>query len=167
MDDDGCPDTPPEPKKEEIRIIKQALLGIKFKVNSYEILENTIGQLDQIVIIFNNYPYLRYLIEGHTDITGTLNYNLVLSRLRARSVKDYMVSKGIPEERLVLMGFGPDRPIATNKNEAGRKLNRRIEFIQIMTNDEYTNLKAKSEENMNRVNQILDQTPAFKKKLGL
>ncbi|MBP7461415.1 MAG: OmpA family protein [Candidatus Delongbacteria bacterium] len=167
MDDDGCPDTPPEPKKEEIRIIKQALLGIKFKINSYEILESTIGQLDQVAVILNNYPYLRYLIEGHTDITGPHDYNVVLSRLRARSVKDYLVSKGIADERFVLIGFGPDRPIASNKNESGRKQNRRIEFVQIMSNDEYTQLKAKSEENLNQVNQIFDKTPVYRKKLGL
>lgn len=64
---------------------------------------------------------------GHTDWIGTNRYNQKLSERRARSVKDYLVSKGIPEGRIFTEGKGERQPVATNKTTAGRALNRRVE----------------------------------------
>jgi len=167
LDDDGCPDTPPAPKKKEIKILKQALKGLQFKVNSFNITKDSYALLDQIVMILQGKDYLRYLIEGHTDISGDYNYNIVLSRLRAKAVKDYLISKGISSDRLLIIGYGPDKPIASNKTAAGRKKNRRIEFKQIMTNEEYEQLKKESKENQKKIEEILNKYPSFKRKLGL
>ncbi len=166
-DEDGCPDTPPAPKKEEEKQIKQALMGVQFKVNSFEILESTVGQLDQIVLILQNYKHLRYVIEGHTDISGDYDYNMVLSRMRAQSVKDHLLQKGISSEQFIVIGYGPDKPIASNKTSAGRKQNRRIEFVQVLTRDDLTKLKEQSELNQQKIDEIFKSKPEYRKKLGL
>ena len=68
---------------------------------------------------------------GHSDNKGSHEYNIALSRHRAKAVLDYLVKKGIPISRLSCEGFGPDRPIATNDTEEGRALNRRTEAIVV------------------------------------
>ena len=67
-------------------------------------------------------------ISGHTDNQGKHAYNMDLSKRRAESVRNYLVGKGIDSSRITVQGYGPDQPIDTNKNKAGRAKNRRIEF---------------------------------------
>jgi OOP family OmpA-OmpF porin len=67
-------------------------------------------------------------IQGHTDSRGQRDANLALSRERAIAVKDYLVDRGLSADRLTAVGFGPDRPAASNRTETGRARNRRIEF---------------------------------------
>ena len=68
-------------------------------------------------------------IEGHTDSTGPRGYNLELSQKRAQSVRDYLVSQGVPGNLLTTQGVGPDRPVANNRSPEGRANNRRVEII--------------------------------------
>ncbi|PIU57700.1 MAG: hypothetical protein COS89_03870, partial [Deltaproteobacteria bacterium CG07_land_8_20_14_0_80_38_7] len=70
-------------------------------------------------------------VEGHTDWIGSDAYNEKLSDKRANAVRDYLIKKGIAEERLVAKGFGESRPIADNNTTQGRALNRRTDFIII------------------------------------
>jgi OmpA-OmpF porin, OOP family len=70
-------------------------------------------------------------IQGHTDNIGTRNYNIRLSLARAQAVCDYLTAKGIAKDRLIIKGFGPDRPIAKNDTSEGRGQNRRITFMRI------------------------------------
>ncbi|WP_206483156.1 OmpA family protein [Thalassotalea sp. G2M2-11] len=72
-------------------------------------------------------------IEGHTDNTGSEQYNQTLSTKRAQSVKQYLISKSIQDTRLKISGFGESRPIVDNSTERNRALNRRVE-IQIIPN---------------------------------
>jgi hypothetical protein len=74
---------------------------------------------------------LRVSIEGHTDSRGNSDYNRELSKKRAESVKKYLIDKGIKEDRLETVGWGPDKPIASNKKRKGRAKNRRVEFVII------------------------------------
>ena len=83
------------------------------------------------------YPVIQYLkehadtqvkIEGHTDSQGSSEYNAQLSRMRAESVKDFLVSNGISQDRITAQGMGEDYPIATNDTAAGRQQNRRVEM---------------------------------------
>jgi len=67
-------------------------------------------------------------IEGYCDWIGTEEYNQKLSEERAQTVKSYLVSKGIAETRLTTIGFGKTNPIADNKTDEGRAMNRRIVF---------------------------------------
>ena len=67
-------------------------------------------------------------LSAHTDNIGSYSENLSLSRDRARSVREYIISKGIAGNRVVSKGYGEVKPIASNKTPAGRKQNRRVEF---------------------------------------
>ncbi|MGM0574212.1 MAG: OmpA family protein [Myxococcota bacterium] len=121
----GCPPPPPEEVTEKYT---GTIQGITFKVDSAEIREQSFPVLDEAVQVLGEYPQLRILVEGHTSSEGERDYNMELSRDRAESVKQYLVSKGIAADRVETKGFGPDRPVAPNDTEAGRKQNRRIEF---------------------------------------
>ena len=68
-------------------------------------------------------------IEGHTDSRGTRKHNMKLSAARAESVRQHLVGLGIDQSRMDAKGYGPDQPIETNKTEAGREKNRRVEFF--------------------------------------
>jgi outer membrane protein OmpA-like peptidoglycan-associated protein len=70
-------------------------------------------------------------INGHTDSRGTDAYNQELSERRARAVVDYLVQNGIDPGRATSRGFGSTRPVADNQTEAGRQLNRRVEFVVV------------------------------------
>jgi outer membrane protein OmpA-like peptidoglycan-associated protein len=76
-------------------------------------------------------PTLKVQINGYTDNVGKPADNLKLSASRAKSVVDYLVSKGIHINRLTFKGFGETKPIAENTTEAGRAQNRRTEFVII------------------------------------
>lgn len=84
--------------------------------------------LDQVAAILKKSPAVAVEVSGHTDDSGDAEKNLTLSLRRAEAVKRYLVTKGTAESRLTAVGFGPDRPVADNKTEAGRARNRRIEF---------------------------------------
>ena len=67
-------------------------------------------------------------IEGHTDNQGTPEHNLDLSGRRALTIKKYLLSKGVAEDRLISVGFGQDKPVAPNTTEEGKAQNRRTDF---------------------------------------
>lgn len=71
------------------------------------------------------------VIAGHTDSIGSKNYNMALSIRRAQSVKNFLMSTGIPADRLFIKGFGESKPLTDNDTEAGRSINRRVEFFRI------------------------------------
>ena len=68
-------------------------------------------------------------VEGHTDSTGSFQFNQLLSESRARSVVNFMAQQGIDSERMIAIGYGFDRPIADNFTPQGRSRNRRVEII--------------------------------------
>jgi outer membrane protein OmpA-like peptidoglycan-associated protein len=85
------------------------------------------------------HPQLAIEIGGFTDSKGTDEYNVALSKGRANAVVNYLIEKGIPKERMVVMGHGKANPIAPNvntdgsDNPEGRQLNRRVELKIIDT----------------------------------
>jgi len=121
----GCPPPPPE---DVVKKFSGAIKGITFDLDSDVIRESSFPVLDEALAVLNEYKQLRVLIEGHTSSEGTREHNLDLSARRAKSVKAYLVDKGVDADRLETEGFGPDRPVASNDTEAGREQNRRIEF---------------------------------------
>ncbi|HEY1165385.1 MAG TPA: OmpA family protein, partial [Chitinophaga sp.] len=90
--------------------------------------------LDDLVDMLNKHPDIKIEISAHTDSKGTDKFNERLSEARARSVVEYLLSKGIDAVRLQSKGYGATRPIAPNKHEdgtddpEGRQRNRRTEF---------------------------------------
>ena len=84
--------------------------------------------LDSVASVLNSYPQTLLDIDGHTDNTGSAQYNQALSERRAVSVAQYLNSRGIDPRRLLVVGFGQTQPIAPNNSEAGRAANRRVEI---------------------------------------
>ena len=135
-----------EPKEKEItedekqKIIKQITLlskSIYFETASDELKTESYRPLNEISDIMLQYPRSKYKIEGHTDNRGDDNYNLDLSNRRARSVFNYLTSKGIVSGRLSSKGFGEAKPAKTNDTDEGRQYNRRVEinFIDPESNE--------------------------------
>ncbi|MCP4978806.1 MAG: OmpA family protein, partial [Maribacter sp.] len=89
--------------------------------------ESTTVMVD-IIQILNEYPNAKFTVEGHTDSVGSAKLNQTLSESRANSVRDFLIDKGIGSSRLSAIGYGEDKPIATNNTRSGRKQNRRVEI---------------------------------------
>ena len=101
------------------------LYNIYFETDSFRILPVSEPELAKLTLFLRNNPQLEVEIQGHTDNTGRPDRNLTLSELRAKSVVEYLVSKGISTTRLQFKGFGESHPVATNETDEGRMLNRR------------------------------------------
>ncbi|NLW74880.1 MAG: OmpA family protein [Methanomicrobiales archaeon] len=126
-DTDGCPDT----VKKEIDMPKeQTLNGVSFKSGSPEMTFESLQFVDPIIKKLKQYPEVTIEVRGHTDAVGDFNKNMKLSQMRAESVRQYIISKGINPERIRATGFGSSSPIADNRTAAGRAQNRRIEIIR-------------------------------------
>lgn len=104
------------------------LVGVNFAFDKSDLLPESYYVLDKSVALLNDNPGINVEIEGYTDGIGTPEYNYQLSLERANTVKNYLVSKGIAENRLSTIGFGEGNPAATNETEEGRAMNRRIVF---------------------------------------
>jgi len=105
-----------------------AFKNIQFQTNSYQLLPVSLIELDKLLQVLNDNPAVKIQINGHTDNTGKESDNLILSTNRAKSVVDYLVSKGIDLKRLSFKGYGSSKPLADNVSEEGRSKNRRTEF---------------------------------------
>ncbi len=104
------------------------LIGVNFAFDKSDLLPESYPVLDQSVKLLNDKPEINVEIEGYTDYVGTDAYNQTLSVERAQTVKTYLVSKGISETRLTVVGYGKNNPVADNNTDEGRRMNRRIVF---------------------------------------
>jgi outer membrane protein OmpA-like peptidoglycan-associated protein len=85
--------------------------------------------LAKTAVIFQQFPEMSILIEGHTDNIGSEEYNLKLSERRARAVYDFLAEQGIPAERMETKGYGLSQPVETNATPEGRQANRRVDLV--------------------------------------
>ena len=104
--------------------------GITFEAGKTTLTPESKLILDTISEMLKITPTLQLQINGHTDNTGNAVVNRKISLDRANEVRQYLIGAGIDEKRLYARGFGPDKPIASNKTEAGRSKNRRVEFAK-------------------------------------
>jgi len=104
------------------------LKNVFFDVNKFDLKSESEAELDIVVQLMNDNPTVKIQIGGHTDNVGKPTDNLTLSNNRAKSVVNYLISKGIPTARLSAKGFGETQPVADNKTEEGKALNRRTEM---------------------------------------
>lgn len=81
-----------------------------------------------MVSYLKKFPVKKVIIEGHTDSQGSEAYNQQLSLKRAQAVKNYLISQGIPAERIEAIGLGESQPISENNTPQGRQLNRRVQI---------------------------------------
>ncbi len=108
--------------------------GILFDVNKSALTPTARANVDKLAKILNKYPDTNILVEGHTDATGTAEYNQKLSEQRAAAVATFAKGDGVAASRFTTVGYGESQPIADNSTVEGRQLNRRVE-IAIFAND--------------------------------
>ena len=102
---------------------------IYFQHDKAELLATSFAQLNELATILGENTSMRIQINGHTDSNGEEGYNLTLSQARAEAVANYLLSKGIAEDRFSFNGYGETQAIANNETEDGRQMNRRVEFV--------------------------------------
>jgi OOP family OmpA-OmpF porin len=121
----------PQPKtqvREEVDEKGRATLEVLFDFDKATIKKNYSKDIDHMVDVMKEHSDLNLTIEGHTDNVGKAAYNKKLSQQRADAVKNYMVKKGgVDAGRLKSIGYGQEKPVASNKTKAGRAKNRRVE----------------------------------------
>ncbi len=123
-----------EPYKLEVRLqpIKVGetvvLKNIFFETGAYELKSISEPELQKLIDLMTENPAIRIEISGHTDNVGSADSNLVLSGNRAKAVANYLIGKGITQDRISHKGLGDQQPVASNDTEEGRAQNRRTEF---------------------------------------
>jgi outer membrane protein OmpA-like peptidoglycan-associated protein len=101
---------------------------IFFETNRAVIRSRSFPILDTVAQVMRDFPDITIEVQGHTDSRGRDEHNMRLSQARAESVRTYLVSQGIPAERMTAHGYGETQPIESNATREGRDLNRRVEF---------------------------------------
>jgi len=109
------------------------LNNVHFETGKSTIRSSSYDELDELVEFLKLKDQVKIEIGGHTDNVGEENDNLQLSTDRAKSVKEYLIKKGVSSARLVAKGYGETSPIANNSSENGRSINRRTE-VKIISN---------------------------------
>jgi outer membrane protein OmpA-like peptidoglycan-associated protein len=128
--DDKCPSTPAGDAVDKYGCSLVSRLAVYFDFDSAELRPESITELERVVRFMNDIPTSTAQIVGHTDSVGTEQYNLALSERRAKSVYDYLASRGVDPSRLQAIGRGEAEPVATNETAEGRQLNRRVMLIR-------------------------------------
>jgi outer membrane protein OmpA-like peptidoglycan-associated protein len=108
--------------------------GILFDIDKSNLRPVSETNLVKLAKILNKYPDTNILIEGHTDDTGTDDYNMALSKDRARSVSHYLATVEVASSRFSIAGYGETQPIVMNDSPEGRQKNRRVD-IAVIAND--------------------------------
>ena len=102
--------------------------NIGFELNSAKITASSRPTLDKLAESLKAQTDFNVEIGGHTDSSGSAEYNETLSDKRANSVREYLIEQGVAEERLTSRGYGEVDPVASNETASGRAMNRRVEF---------------------------------------
>lgn len=143
--DDKCPDEPgPKPTgcppQFKYIVITKNKIELKrtvfYETGKAIIKPLSYPLLDEVADALKIYSDMKIRIEGHTDPRGSMQMNIRLSRARAVSVLEYLIKKGIAPSRMTSEGYGPTRPIASNKTKEGMAQNRRTDFFIVDTQSE-------------------------------
>jgi OmpA-OmpF porin, OOP family len=102
---------------------------VLFATGKADIASGSQQNIDRLADFLKKYPNRNLLIEGYTDNTGSVDANVKLSQQRADAVRDLLVSRGIPPQRITTKGYGPKYPLVDNTSAAGRQQNRRVEIV--------------------------------------
>ncbi len=116
-------------QKEKKELFDQFKLAkVAFKNDSAELTNDSKKRLNAVAETMKKYSHFNYKVQGHTDSIGNPKYNLKLSKMRAKSVKEYLLSQGVDAAVLSSEGYGSSMPVASNKTRKGRLKNRRVVF---------------------------------------
>jgi outer membrane protein OmpA-like peptidoglycan-associated protein len=131
--DDECVNTPGPVENKgcpvvDLEIIKRAFDNLQFETAKAIILESSFASLEDLAKYLVDNPTYRIIIAGHTDNQGEAQKNLILSKKRAEAVRDFLVSRGVKEDRIIVQFFGEEKPVDTNDTPEGRQRNRRVEM---------------------------------------
>ncbi|NDL69275.1 OmpA family protein [Vreelandella alkaliphila] len=126
---DQCPNTPAGVAVNALGCPESAVLqDVNFEFDSAQLTAQARSVLDGVAQRLVNNPDVRVSIEGHTDSRGSAQYNKNLSQRRAESVAAYLAQRGVNANRMRAVGYGEERPIASNATAEGRAQNRRVEL---------------------------------------
>jgi len=134
-----APTKPPQLSEEELFLKKsldeinkeRALKMIRFDYDKYFIRDDAKSVLEGNAAWLKKFRTAKILIEGHCDERGTEEYNLALGEKRAKSTMDYLVSLGIPADRMKIISYGKSQPLDMGKDETAWANNRRAQFLVI------------------------------------
>jgi outer membrane protein OmpA-like peptidoglycan-associated protein len=134
---------PPGPDRVVLTPSNIAIMDkVQFETGKADIKPESHALLDEVAKVLKDNPQIEQVsVEGHTDSTGSADFNRKLSQQRAESVAKYLSGKGVKAARMEPKGFGPDRPIADNETDAGREANRRVEFNILKQGPKKTTVK--------------------------
>jgi len=110
------------------RIILNMPSNVTFATDRDQVIPPFYPTLDSVAIVLRKFDKTLIDVDGHTDSVGNAGYNQDLSERRANSVANYLASRGVDPRRMSAMGYGLERPIASNASESGRAQNRRVEI---------------------------------------
>jgi outer membrane protein OmpA-like peptidoglycan-associated protein len=116
-------------KEEERGLVITLSGGVLFRSAESTLLSSAQVKLDQVAKALLDVPARNLIVEGHTDSRGSTSYNQDLSQRRADAVRDYLVQRGYPADRIQALGKGKGSPIADNASPEGRANNRRVEIV--------------------------------------
>ncbi len=122
---DLCPNTPAGRPVDSNGCRCDYTLSLEFGFDSAELTAADKRALNELIGTLNRLPYVRAVVEGHTDSRGAAEYNQRLSERRAQAVVDYLHAAGIGDNQLTAIGYGESRPVASNETDEGRAANRR------------------------------------------
>lgn len=103
--------------------------NVTFGVDQSDLRSDFLPVLDSVGLVLDEYNKTLIDVTGHTDSTGSREYNMSLSRRRADSVARYLAARGLDSRRVLTQGVGPDYPVADNRSDTGRQQNRRVELV--------------------------------------
>lgn len=121
IDATGCP-------RVKLKIV---LVGVNFRTNSAQLLPESIDPLREVAEALKADQSAIVEIAGHTDTDGSPERNLALSLARARTVRTFLIGRGVEGDRMIARGYGSTRPVTTNDTAEGKALNRRVEMSRI------------------------------------
>jgi outer membrane protein OmpA-like peptidoglycan-associated protein len=134
---DRCPNTPRSIKVDATgcplaQEIKATLIleGVNFETNKADLDPLSTAILDGVAERLLAWPDVKIEVGGHTDSTGSAEWNRTLSQARAGTVRQYLIDNGVAANRITAKGYGPDKPIADNATEDGKAKNRRVELTR-------------------------------------
>jgi outer membrane protein OmpA-like peptidoglycan-associated protein len=105
------------------------MADVLFETGKYALSQDAKLKLAKLSGIIQAHPGLNLGIEGHTDTTGTPEFNQKLSQERADTVREFLIAQGLAADTITAIGMGQDNPVAENSTAAGRQKNRRVEII--------------------------------------
>ena len=121
VENKGCPVV-------DLEVLKRAFDNLNFETAKAIILESSFESLEELAQYLVDNPDFRLKIAGHTDSQGDAQKNLILSKKRAEAVRDFLESRGVSKDRMIVQFYGEERPIDTNDTPEGRAKNRRVEM---------------------------------------